>query len=323
MRTNSNKEIPIGNFTDQKITFPIGSNTHQRTSKILFWICLIDILLAIFTNISMYILFYRNPGIPLWGTGPFPLALLPFQFLKQTSFITALLFLPAFFYLIYLSFRKSVFSGIFSIFLFVLSLPPLCFISVVISRVWPEEIISTIKRDGNTYYLTYDSEDFGVYSFYECNVQKMDCKLLYYEIDPPYNLKSKLVIDEDSNKIFAYRKSFWYTQLLFSYDSQLRHFQKDWVREWHDEKFALYHYQNRIGRTFFVLTNCIEVENEAVIGTCSFMPFGYYTERETDGLLTVEDKLDELQIIINNRLVFTFDGQPHCLVRECQVAPIE
>lgn len=323
MRTNSDEEIPKENFIDQKMTFPIDSNTHQRTSKILFWICLIDISLAVFTNISMYILFYRNPNIPLWGTGPFPLALLPFQFLKQTSFITALIFLPAFFYLIHWSFRKSVFAGIVCILLFIFSLPPVCFFSVVISRVWPKEIISTIERDGKTYYLTYDSEDFGVYSFYECNVQKMDCKLLYYEIDPPYKFKSKLVFDENSDEIFAYRKTYWYTQLLFSYDSYLRHFQKDWVREWHEGKYALYHYRNRIGRTFFVLTNCKEDENEDVIGTCKFVPFGYYTDSETDGLLTVEEKLDELQIIINNELVFTFDGQPYCLVKECQLTPIE
>jgi len=182
----------------------------------------------------------------------------------------------------------------------------------------PEHSLSSIILDDHQYVLTFSSGDFGEYTFYECDKNGYDCKSLSKKSSSNIEDSMKLVYYEKNDSIIAFQKRASHTWVSFIYRGRIQYIDWEQIEEFHNDVYMLNSSMQKDSRSYFV-SKCID-ENES-IGSCEILPFGYTSNEKKDVKLFSDKISDELQVLANDEIIYSFDGQSHCFSSECRLTP--
>jgi hypothetical protein len=206
---------------------------------------------------------------------------------------------------------------LFAIFCLLISIPiPMIFLLNFMGEA--EHSLSSITLDDHQYFLTFSAGDFGENTFYECDKNGFDCITLSTKSSSTVEDPMKLVYDQKIGSIVAFQKRGSHTWVSFVYKDQIRYM--DWVQiaEFHNDLYMLTSNRQKDTTSFFI-SKCFD-ENE-LIGSCEILPFGYSFNENKDVKLIYDKFLDALQVVADDEVIYSYNGQSHCLSDECTLRP--
>ncbi len=206
-----------------------------------------------------------------------------------------------------------------SIFSLIISVPvSIVFMFTFMSN--PEHTLSALINGEHLYVLSFLAGDFGEYNFYECSKLGLECKSLSSKISSYVEDPMKLVFDEKTDSIVAFQKRGHHTWISFVYKDLVRYFDWEQIAEFHNDVYMLNSNRQEDSTSFFI-SKCID-ENES-IGYCEILPFGYTSTGEKDVKLIYNEYLDALQVVAEDEIIYSYNGQSRCLSKECKNSPFE
>ncbi len=196
----------------------------------------------------------------------------------------------------------------------------MCGIYGYLSFCFPETVLSAATMDHHNYYLTVQAaagEHFSEYNFYQCNEKNVECQKKYsYSGGGSIGL-AELVVNEGLHEIHIFLKPNIANELIYTYGPSPHNYTFVDLGSVGRTTFYLYSFTNNVGQEFRI-TKCNNEQNERV--DCEVIPFEYSVAFFKDAKLISEKESKEIQLLVDNLLILTYDTTPHCWADGCTVS---
>lgn len=213
--------------------------------------------------------------------------------------------------------RHRIWKILFVIISLIISIP----VSIVFMFIFmsvPEYTLGSVVRGEYQYVLSFMAGDFGEYKFYECNKYGLSCSKIYGQVGSRWEDYATIAYDRNFDAIVAYQKRTIMTSILFVYKDRIRFTERSGFERYKYIPYTLYS-DKKNNSTNYMIATCTD-DSEA-IGPCEILSFGYTSTGEKDVKLIYNEYLDALQVVADDEIIYSYNGQPHCLSSECKLTP--
>lgn len=192
---------------------------------------------------------------------------------------------------------------------------PMCFVFSILAL--SPEILSSSAQLGTNHYYVIIQHAIGDHNFghglYKCNEKDFECKMIYQEVVSSAIYPTQLIVDQHAHEIH-----FFLGRWLEYTDGPYPH-------KYHPINTgkidATYYYLDTHERNSaheFVISKCDGeyLDNQL---SCSILPFHYSTTKFDNAELVIDKQAKEAKLLIDDRLIFSYDTAPHCHIEGCAI----
>ncbi len=259
-----------------------------------------------------------------WGISqpffPLPVYLQAIRILRPTVAIGLYAFFFAMDVLLLLAFIRKKFTWRNTI-LFLTSIwiaiPLCCVCSGQALIIYPETILDSVKLDHNHFYATTTGGDYMSYYLLKCNERDFECERIFHDGGGRFIGTAALLVDNDKHEIHYFTGSgYGATNLIYTYGPDPHEYKYENYIWLGSTSFSLHSYEKDSNKAF-VITKCNREVHTGV--PCEILPFRYSTETFEKAEFVSDESEEEIKLLIDDRLIFTYDTVPHCIAEGCMI----
>lgn len=198
-------------------------------------------------------------------------------------------------------------------------IPMFCVFSVQ-ALTLPEEITSSIQLGHDHFYASelgqFGDQIINSY-FYKCNERDLECETIFHTSLDYLGDTPILVGDNKNQQIHFFLKSaYGSSRLEYTYGPQPREYKMENFERINETMFSLYSYEKSFDHEF-VITKCGKAISNTI--PCDFLPFHFSTASFQKAELVADESAKEIKLLIDDRLIFSYDTAPHCHMEGCAI----
>ncbi len=193
--------------------------------------------------------------------------------------------------------------------LLIMAIPMCCWVNIVLVNS-PERILHSAQLGDSHHYLTGRGsigDWWVVFYTYKCNSNDLECKEKFIGHGASFG-QANMVVDTESNELYVL------TQNVVEYSYGSFHRSYNFL---YNEELAGYTYwvaqNNDSGLAEFVIYRC----SDEIAVKCTQIPFAYSTENYSFAELVGDEENQEVSLLIDERLIYTYGTESQCHVDGC------
>ncbi|MHC1785076.1 MAG: hypothetical protein AB9891_20380 [Anaerolineaceae bacterium] len=291
----------------------------KNNKKSLLIICKnIFILLLVLSVFSTVVLFFRENWIFMDNGFPFRQSLEVKSVLVVSLLLSTTFFFPM---TVLLSFSPKEFvtrkERNILIIAGILGFIPVCLVLLINGNWTPERIIESSTMDQNHFFLTksifeLESNYPLYYRFYRCNQEDFDCEVLFSESGGTLIMFPYVLTEPKSKQIFLFLDN----RISYTYGPDSPNYKELDLEGYNDSLFYVYSVKNEKAYKF-IIDKC-DIDG-FVCDSHELLPFHYSTEEFSEVNLDQDESIKELRMIIDGKLILTYDTTVRCVAKDCEV----
>ena len=286
--------------------------------KILFYLRRISILVVVMTLLLVVIFFVLSTQDNVKGFFPLPIFLQIQQIALPVIAISAWIFIPALFIVsTFIPEGRDIHRTVFLTTGSLVGIPFCCLFSYLALNL-PETIFNSVQLGNYRYHFTVAaafSDPWTIYTVYKCDVHDRNCETIYDDVGGASANPTYLDVDEATNQIHIFRRPHNAGILFYSYGTNPHSYEFESVAEIRGDYFTLYSFRTDKGKGF-LLAECSGEDYTNFI--CAVFPFRYTTGETATGNLHIDEN-NEIQVFINQQLVYVHGNPPRCVAVGCVI----